>query len=247
MLLNILLALFACLDLSYAVENDVPVIPFAEIVAVGAAAQRAHFPSALVVSIVDSTTLGGEGNPTNESAPSPSNPPDTNTTYTGREVEFSITIVVNGGHVPPGWLDAFDSWMNVRCTAGIGALERGNKEQHLHIQAAARLRVQGPVGKPTINLLRNQIKSALGVRRNDGSGCKVEIKAFAPGQQWSLMLGYITKDEGKPHYRMVSLNVTREEIEAGKTRLASAKLSYEDDRIVLTKKNVFQAAWTFIQ
>ena len=57
------------------------------------------------------------------------------------------------------------------------------------------------------------------------------------------MLGYCTKDEGKPHYRMVRLNVTDEAIAAGKQAWATARLSYEDDRLVLTKKNLFQSVW----
>ena len=160
----------------------------------------------------------------------------------GHDVEFSIIIEVKGSHVYPGWLDCYMSWLTARAKAGLGSLERGKKNEHLHIQAVARVRVRC-VDKSQINQLRKEIKAAIGVRHNDGSGCQVAIKAFAPGQTWSAMLGYCTKDEGKPHYRMVRLNVTDDAITAGKQAWATARLSYEDDRLVLTKKNIFQSVW----
>ena len=53
----------------------------------------------------------------------------------GHEVEFSITIEVKGRHVVPGWLGLYLNFVKAKCVAGFGALERGKKEEHLHIQA----------------------------------------------------------------------------------------------------------------
>jgi hypothetical protein len=103
--------------------------------------------------------------------------------------------------------------------------------------------VTGPVNKKLIDLIRNQIKATIGVKRADGSGCHVYVTAFAPGQSWTAMLGYCSKDMGKPHYADARLNVTDDEIKAGKAAWATARISYEDDRLVLTKKSLFQALY----
>ena len=102
----------------------------------------------------------------------------------------------------------------------------------------------GQAGKSELCLIRNQLKAAIGVRHGDGSGCSVFIKSFAPGQSWQSMLGYVNKDEGKPHYRRVTHNVTNAEIAAGKTSWAVCRLSYEEDRLILTKKNLMSALYT---
>ena len=122
-------------------------------------------------------------------------------------MEFSITIGVKGKHCIPGWINMFGNWLIARAAAGFGSLEVGKKQEHLHIQAIARIAWDGlAVSAPQLNALRNQIKAALGVRRADGSGCTISIAPFAPGQTWQQMLGYVTKDEGKSHYRCARLN-----------------------------------------
>ena len=162
-------------------------------------------------------------------------------------VEFSITIGIKGKHAIPGWLQMFGNWLNARAAAGFGSLELGKKQGHLHIQAMARIAWDGlAVSQSQLLALRNQIKGALGVRRADGSGCTISIAPFAPGQSWQPMLGYVTKDEGKSHYACVRLNVTDAEIAAGKTAWATCRLSYEEDRLVLTKKNLFQALFASV-
>jgi hypothetical protein len=161
----------------------------------------------------------------------------------GHEVEFSVTIQCKGRHVVPGWLDLYLNFLKARCVAGFGGLERGKKAENLHIQAMMRMIVTGPVNKKLIDLIRNQIKAAIGVKRADGSDCQVYVSAFAPGQSWTAMLGYCSKDMGKPHHADVRFNVTDEEINAGKAAWAAARISYEDDRLVLTKKSLFQALY----
>jgi hypothetical protein len=44
-----------------------------------------------------------------------------------RDVEFSVTLSLSAGHVPPGWLDAFLLWMQAMCKAGLGALAKGDE------------------------------------------------------------------------------------------------------------------------
>jgi hypothetical protein len=185
--------------------------------------------------------------PTHDAAPVPAIPAAADAPNLQHYMEFSITIGIKGKHCIPGWINMFGNWLVARAAAGFGSLEVGKKQEHLHIQAIARVAWDGlAVSASQLNALRNQIKASLGVRRADGSGCTISIAPFAPGQTWQPMLGYVTKDEGKSHYRCARLNVTDAEIAAGKTAWATCKLSYEEDRLVLTKKNLFQALFASV-
>ena len=54
-----------------------------------------------------------------------------------------------------------------------------------------------------------------------------------------MMLGYIHKDQSLPHFRVVLHNINPNEIIKGIAEWQTAKLSYEDDKIMLTKANLF--------
>ena len=163
-----------------------------------------------------------------------------------RDVELSITLSLAAGHVLPAWLDFFGSWMQANCVAGLAALERGKKEQHLHIQGAVRMRLRGPIDKKFCDKIKKQIKQVCGIAHGSGFRTLMDVKAFAPGQTWPMMIGYCTKDFGQPHYRIVRKGVSDEEIAAGVAQWQSARLSYEDDKVVLTKKTLFQHVYSFI-
>ena len=53
------------------------------------------------------------------------------------------------------------------------------------------------------------------------------------------MLGYIHKDQTLPHFKIVLHNINPNEIVKGIAEWQTAKLSYEDDKIMLTKANLF--------
>ena len=44
---------------------------------------------------------------------------------------------------------------------------------------------------------------------------KIMFKPLEGHQTWAHMLGYVSKHRGKPGYRTIDFNVTREEVEAG--------------------------------
>ena len=54
-----------------------------------------------------------------------------------------------------------------------------------------------------------------------------------------MMLGYIHKDQSLPHFKVVLHNINPNEIIRGIAEWQTAKLSYEDDKIMLTKSNLF--------
>ena len=43
---------------------------------------------------------------------------------------------------------------------------------------------------------------------NHGKGYKLILKPLAQGQTMTAMIGYITKDQGKPHYKILVHNIS---------------------------------------
>ena len=89
-------------------------------------------------------------------------------------------------------------------------------------------------------MLADELKSLVGWRRGDGSGIYCQTKEFAPGQTWQMMLGYVHKDSTQPHFRICLHNINSNDIVKGIAEWQTAKLSYEDDKILLTRANLFQ-------
>ena len=103
---------------------------------------------------------------------------------------WSITVAASKSDVPKILLERFNLFLdNVGCKLGICSLERGDKENNLHLQAAAE-----------INWNRNESKSLCRKLRNDLNldefrdlFFKVSIKLFEAGQTWMGMVGYCQK------------------------------------------------------
>lgn len=74
---------------------------------------------------------------------------------------------------------------------------------------------------------------------------RVAIKAFARGQSKMGMLGYILKDEGRPHYEIVSHNVSAREFHVARQVYSSFQSSTEDNKVILTTKNLFKEGHKF--
>ena len=81
-------------------------------------------------------------------------------------VDFSLTIVSKGKHVPPVWHRAIYEFARTYGTRGAFALERGGKNENLHIQATVTFR--SATDKAAVEKLKKAMKSALGARRGDG-------------------------------------------------------------------------------
>ena len=121
--------------------------------------------------------------------------------------------------------------------------------------------------------LHKAIKEALGTRRGDGMKwcarppvnrpyagapitdcCPVPVrshlacKELVAGQTFQRLLGYVFKDEGKPHFQNTTFgDITRAEIDAGMQEWASLKIDYMDGKIALTKMNIFARLHAFVE
>ena len=74
---------------------------------------------------------------------------------------------------------------------------------------------------------------------------RVAIKAFARGQSKMGMLGYILKDEGRPHYDIVSHNVLAREFHVARQVYSSFQATADDNKTILTTKNLFKECHKF--
>ena len=93
-------------------------------------------------------------------------------------LELSVTLSKTKGHVPPAWLQLVANWMQLRCVSGAAVLERGGRQQHLHLQIVLRIRID-PLD---MDALRDELKTLVGWRRGDGSGTYCSAKTFGIGQ-----------------------------------------------------------------
>ena len=93
-------------------------------------------------------------------------------------LELSVTLSKSKGHVNPAWLQLIYNWMQQRTLAAAAALERGGKQQHLHLQIMLRMQI----AEQDIEALKLELKTLVGWRRGDGSGCYCSAKLFGAGQ-----------------------------------------------------------------
>ena len=59
--------------------------------------------------------------------------------------------------------------------------------------------------------------------------------------QWHVMLGYVTKDHGKEHYKLVFHNVTDDDFETGRQKYLKFGAGELKNRTELTSRNF---SWT---
>jgi hypothetical protein len=155
--------------------------------------------------------------------------------------EWSWTISVRNGHVPTSWLQRSCDYAAAYGIAGAFSLEAGGRHARLHVQGVLRIRMEATATGESS--LRNHVKSFIPILR--GSAGHVAIKPLQHGQTWDYMLGYVQKDTGTAHYRMLKHNVSDEDLERGRIAYAGVRNDPTDGRITINKGNVFKLAVRF--
>jgi hypothetical protein len=61
------------------------------------------------------------------------------------------------------------------------------------------------------------------------------------------MLGYVTKDEGLAHYRLITKNVTTEEMANGREDRRFMKTTYDEGKMILSQRNMISELYKFTQ
>lgn len=155
--------------------------------------------------------------------------------------EISMSVSRLKHHVAPAWATLLHGWMKAQCEASCLTLEKGGRHEHLHCQVILRLRWD----PNDLEGLKKEIKKVLAVRRGDGSGCRIELHIFRAGQEWETMLGYLHKDREKTHFQAFKHNIDEQAITRGIAEWTAAKVSFEDDKIVITKKSLFDKVFAY--
>ena len=104
----------------------------------------------------------GRGRPRNQ----PAQPPIATFDKGLPLMDFSLTVVSKGQHVPPLWLRIVYEFCLEYGERGLFALERGGNAEHLHVQAVVSLR--SLTDTATCEKIKKMMKDALQVKRGDG-------------------------------------------------------------------------------
>jgi hypothetical protein len=154
---------------------------------------------------------------------------------------YSLTVEKRGGHMLLIWFTQICDWLDAKVELHSSSTEIGPKAGHLHMQSIFEAHMlTGPDG---LKLFVKELKNVCGVRHGDGAGLLVCVKELVEGQTTQRMVGYTFKDMNLSTFRNRKKNVSEQMIEAGIAEHASLKLSYTDDKILLTKANLFNKAY----
>jgi hypothetical protein len=169
---------------------------------------------------------------------------------------FSLTITKTNADISRTALDIMDAWIQEHCLKGAIATEVGKRKFQLHLQAV--IKMHYPTTRVMIFKLSKEIKSQL---PDKGKGHKVGLltsstiiqalqiilKACAHGQTFAAMVGYVTKDAGKPHHDLRSHNLSPQELSIGKREHAALLTSIDDDKKVVNMRNLVNECYRFNQ
>ena len=75
----------------------------------------------------------------------------------------------------------------------------------------------------------------------------MNVKPCHKNQTFIAMIGYVTKDASKPHYKIVTHNVSAQELALGKQDHDALKTSYNEEKKILNSKNLFNESFKFIR
>ena len=139
---------------------------------------------------------------------------------------YSITITKNGGDIATEYLDIMSEFLKCYCHRGAFSLEVGTRAFNLHIQGVIELRY------PTTPTYAKQLAKFIKLQLPTKTGHKVSVKPFSKTQTFVAMIGYVLKDEGKPHFQIKTHNVDTNTIRDGHITHSAMRTSIDDNRKV---------------
>ena len=108
---------------------------------------------------------------------------------------FSLTIVKSGGDIQTSLLDTIGDFVKSKCLRGAVSTEVGSRAHNLHLQGI--IEIHYPRSPSHVKLLCQYIKNLI----PDKKGHKVACKPLSLSQTFKTMVGYVFKDQGKPHFQ----------------------------------------------
>jgi hypothetical protein len=155
---------------------------------------------------------------------------------------WSLTIGATGTHCPRGWLNLLHNYMEHFDLRGAVALEKGSKNAILHVQGV--MEAACAPSNDGKELLKAHVKHFLGWDVTPQQ-VKMTFHPLGEGQTVEHMLGYVQKDRGKPHYALLSHNVTDAELQAGIKAYNEVAGDYRLNKVIITKKGFVARLWSY--
>jgi hypothetical protein len=153
---------------------------------------------------------------------------------------WSITIAACKSDVPVQLLADFSVCMtSLKCTLAISCLERGDKENNLHLQAAAAIcwNREDPKG------LGKELRTRLQLANYAELTFKLQCKLFEPGQTWMGMIGYCQKWREHSEYMVLHRGMTEADLHKGRLHLQVFRSDYTKDKFTLDQNNILKASY----
>ena len=126
-------------------------------------------------------------------------------------LSWSLTVSKVSSDIALLRLDAVFNFIMSFCNRGGISTEVGKRAHRLHLQGV--FQTLFPTSPDACKVLTLFIKSFL---IDNGKGYRVVCKPLARGQSFTLMCGYITKDEGRPWYQCRIHNIPRKDLQQGR-------------------------------
>ncbi|KAJ1446103.1 hypothetical protein M885DRAFT_578156 [Pelagophyceae sp. CCMP2097] len=158
-------------------------------------------------------------------------------------IELSITVVATKTDVPNDWIQGFHRFALEHCISHIGALERGDKQKNLHIQATARIHTH-PEQMDVIKSFMVDYFTGFSATNNT----KVQVKPLEGTQTYLGMIGYVLKVEGQPTNFggfVCSDDITEEVRQSAKKEYHRMRPDILAGKVKLTPTNIVEQAFKF--
>lgn len=154
--------------------------------------------------------------------------------------EFSLTISKRRTDVDAGEIAKVQEWLDaaVHCQDYVMGIERGGTLNHLHMQCLVRALTSS--SKHFSREVRVMLGWHEGALKTDGS---ISAKSLSGKDMhtWVGMIGYCTKDAGRPDYQVFSKGVSTADFIMGRDRYAQFA-SVNKNEVLLTPHNILERA-----
>lgn len=117
---------------------------------------------------------------------------------------FSLTVSrAKSSDVHQNCLDILHKWLSTFCIKFLIAFEVGKRAFNLHVQGVLVMLYSPsePYVRKFVKLLKEQLPE-------NGVGYRIVFKKCKEHQTFEAMIGYVTKDSGRPHYQYRQLGLT---------------------------------------
>ncbi|KAL2649541.1 hypothetical protein R1flu_017669 [Riccia fluitans] len=137
--------------------------------------------------------------------------------------------------------DLLVNWLEHRAEIAVLALERGDAFLQLHLQGMLRAK------SSSTTILKWEIKEVIGWQSNPPVGGSVCLKSLREKGLHTVigLIGYCLKDEGGPHFRFYSKNITEQQKAEGCRMHSIYGASEYKHKLELTPANILGRALQF--